>query len=270
MNKDINKIGLVAGAGKFPILLCQGAREHNVSVVVISINGEADTDFSKYTDKVYSVELGQGKKLIEILKNEGVKYAIMAGKINKFSIFKQGFRMDEVAREVLARVIDKRDNSILRVIADRLKKDGIQLLDSTEFLKGILAEKGIYTARKPTKEEKSDIDFGFKIAKAASGLDIGQTVIIKDKAVVAVEAIEGTDQAIIRSKQLSNNFVVVKVARDNHDNRFDVPTVGLTTIKSMKASGAAVLAIEAQKTLVIDKDKMIKEADAAGICVIAV
>ena len=268
--KDIKRIGLITGNGKFPLFICQAAKEQNVDIIVIAVKDEVDSDLSKYANKIYLIELGQGKKLIEILRKEGLKYVIMAGKIKKTTIFKQTFKMDEEVRNVLKNVIDRRDNTILKAIADRLKEEDIQLLDSTTFLQSLMAKRGIYTKRKPALLQREDIDFGFKIAKAIGGLDIGQAVIVKDKAVIAVEAIEGTDEAIIRAGKLNTGCVVVKVSKPDQDMRFDVPTVGLNTIESMKKANACVLAIEAGETLVLEKEKMIKEADQAGICIVAV
>lgn len=268
--KDIKRIGLITGNGKFPLLLCQAAKGHNIDVVVIAVKDELDTDLSRYVDKTYWVELGQGGKTIEILKKENIKYAIMAGKIKKTTILKQSFKMDKVARDILKNLIDKGDDTILKAIADRLKTEGIELLDSTKFLNNLLAKKGIYTKIKPTPSQREDINFGFKIAKAIGGLDIGQAVIIKDKVIIAVEAIEGTDEAIIRAGNLSSGAVVVKVSKPSQDMRFDVPTVGLNTIQAMEKANANVLAIEAEKTLILEKEMMIKEADKAGICIIAV
>ncbi len=268
--KDIKRIGLITGNGKFPFFLCQAAKAHNIDIVVIAVKDELDSDLSRYAEKTYWVELGQGKKLLEILKGEALKYVVMAGKIKKTTIFKQTFKMDEEARSVLKKVINKRDNTILKAIADRLKIEGVQLLDSTRFLKSLLAEKGLYTKKKPTSSQIEDINFGFKIAKTMGGLDIGQAVVVKDKAVIAVEAIEGTDGAIIRAGNLVPGTVVVKTSKPKQDMRFDVPTVGLNTIKSMQKANACVLAIEAEKTLILEKEIMIKEADKAGICIVAV
>jgi len=268
--KEIKRIGLIAGNGKLPFFVCQAAKEKGISVIVIGIKDELDLDLSKYASKIYWIELGQGKGLLDVLKNENLDYATMAGKIRKTTILRQSFKMDAIARDVLNKVINKGDNTVLQAVANRLKKENIQLLDSTKFLKDLLAQRGIYTKKHPSGAQKLDIDFGFKVAKKIAELDIGQTVIVKEKAIIAVEAIEGTDKAIIRSGQLNKDCVVVKVARSNHDMRFDVPTVGLTTIKSMTKASASVLVIEAGKTLVLEKEAMISEADEAGICIIAV
>lgn len=268
--KDIKRVALVAGGGKVPLFICQAAKEQNIAVVVIAIKDELDSDLSNYAEKIYQIELGQGRRLLEILKEENLKYVIMASRVKKSTIFKQAFKMDEEARSILKNVIDRRDDTILMAIDNRLKKEGVQLLDSTKFLENFIAKRGIYTEIKPSHSQKEDITFGFKIAKAIGGLDVGQTVIIKDKAVIAVEAAEGTDEAIIRAGGLAEGCVVIKVSKPYQDMRFDVPTVGLATIESMKKANATVLAIEAEKTLILEKEAMIREADNSGICIIAV
>ncbi|MBN1405648.1 MAG: UDP-2,3-diacylglucosamine diphosphatase LpxI [Candidatus Omnitrophica bacterium] len=267
---NIKRIGLIAGNGKFPIFLCRAAKEKNIQVVAIAIKDETDKSLSEYADKIYWVELGQVKSAIELLKKEGLRQAVMAGAVKKITALKQTFKMDEVARGILKNSLDKKDNTLLRAVADRLREDGIELLDSTALLKNFLIKKGVYTAKKPTASQAEDIDFGFKIAKQIALMDIGQTIAVKNKAIIAVEAIEGTDEAILRAGSLVAGTVIVKVAREGHDMRFDVPAVGLSTIKTIKAAKAAVLAIEAEKTLVLDKDEVIKQADKLGICVVAV
>lgn len=268
--KDIKRIGLIAGNGKFPIFLSQIAKAQNIDILVIAINGEATPDLARYATKLCWIDLGQGEKLIEILKNESIKHVVMAGKIKKITIFKQTFKMDKTTRDVLKGVIDRKDDTLLKAVEKKLKSEGIELIGSKELLKSLLAKKGLYTKKDVTPPEREDIFFGFEIAKAMGGLDIGQTVVIKDKAVIAVEAIEGTDEAIIRAGNFTPGTVVVKVSKPKQDMRFDVPTVGVNTIKAMEKSGASVLAIEAEKTLIIEKDIMIREADKAGICIVAI
>ncbi len=268
--KDIKKIGLIAGNGKFPIFLSQIAKAQNIDIVTIAINGEATPELAKCATRIHWVDLGQGGKLIEILKNEGIKHVVMAGKIKKITIFKQTFKMDKTTRAILKGVIDRKDDTLLKAAEKKLKSEGIELIGSMELLKSLLAKKGLYTRRDVTPSEKEDIYFGFEIAKAMGGLDIGQTVVIKDKAVIAVEAIEGTDETIIRAGNFTPGAVVVKVSKPKQDMRFDVPTIGVNTIKAMEKSGAVVLAIEADKTLIIEKDIMIAEADKAGICIVAI
>jgi len=269
--KKINRIALIAGNGNFPLFLAKAARANGVEVVAIAINSETKKNIEELTTKTYWVNLGEAKRLLDILKKEAITYAIMAGKITKTTLFKQGLKLDEEARRFFKRLVDRRDNTLLAAVAARLKEFGVELIDSTTFVKGMMPSKGVLTRHRPNKDEYEDINFGFKIAKDMGRLDIGQSVIIKDKAVIAVEAIEGTDEAIIRGGILGGeNTVVVKVAKPNQDMRFDVPVVGLHTIESLKKSGSKALAIEADSVLVLEREEIIKEADKHGIAIVAI
>ena len=270
MNK-IESIAIIAGSGKFPLFLAKAAKSNNTRVVTLAIISSAEKNIEKISDKNYWIELGQGKKLIDILQKEDIKYAVMAGKVNKATIIRQSVRLDEEAKNILKRIKDKKDDTILSAIAGRLENFGIRLIDSTLFLKNFMSEKGLLTRKKPDKKQQQDISFGFSIAKQMGSLDIGQSVIVKDKAVIAVEAIEGTDEAIIRAgKLVGKGTVIVKVSKPSQDMRFDVPAVGLETLNMMKLSGAAVLALEAGKVIMLEKEAMIKEADKMGVCIIGV
>lgn len=267
----IDRIALIAGSGKFPLFLANAARANGVQVIAIAINSESDKEIEKVVGKVYWLNLGDGNKLIDILKKEEIRYAMMAGAITKTTLFKESLRFDEEAKRVLKRVIDRRDDTLLSAVANRLRDFGIELIDSTTFVKGMMPPKGVLTKRKPSPEELEDVDFGYKIAKEMGRLDIGQSVVVKKKAIIAVEAIEGTDEAIKRGGMLAGEkTVVVKTSKPNQDMRFDIPVVGLTTIESLKEAKASVLAIEAGKVLVLEKDEVVKEADKAGICIVAV
>lgn len=269
--EQIDRIALIAGSGKFPLFLAKAARANGVRVMAIAINSESDKEIEKVADQVYWVNLGDGSGLIDILKKEQIRYAIMAGKITKTTLLKEGLRLDGEARGLLKRVIDRKDDTLLSAVADRLKDFGIELLDSTTFVKGMMPSKGVLSKRRPSAEELENVNFGYKIAKEMGRLDIGQSVVVKEKAVIAIEAIEGTDEAIRRAGRIAGEkTVVVKVSKPDQDMRFDIPVVGLTTIKSLKEAGACVLAIEAEKVLVLEKDEMIEEADRAGICVVAI
>jgi UDP-2,3-diacylglucosamine hydrolase len=270
MNK-IGSIAIIAGSGQFPLFLAKAAKSNGIKVITLAVISSAEKEIEKVSDKNYWIELGQGKRLIDIRKQENVKCAVMAGKVNKSTIIRQSIRLDEEAKNILKRIKDKKDDTILSAIAGRLKCFGIDLIDSTVFLKKFMSEKGLLTKKRPDKKQLQDISFGFSIAKEMGLLDIGQSVIVKDKAVIAVEAIEGTDEAIIRAGSLvGKGTVVVKVAKPNQDMRFDVPTVGLDTLKVMKASGSSVLAIESGKVLMLDKHNMIKQADKTGISIIGI
>jgi len=264
-------IALIVGNGNFPLFVAKAAKSAGVRLVAICVKSEADKKIEEIADKAYWVNLGQAKKLLSILEDEGIKHAIMAGKISKITIIKESLRLDEEARKIVSGVIDRKDDTLLSAVADRLKSFGVELLDSTTFVKDIMPAEGSLTKRKPNKEELEDIKFGFKLAKDMGRLDIGQSVVVKKKAIIAVEAIEGTDETIRRAGRLiGEKAVVVKVSKPEQDMRFDVPAIGLTTIRSLKEARASVLAIEARKVLVLEKEQAIEEADKAGISIIAV
>ncbi len=269
--EKMRRIALIAGSGKFPMLLAQAAKDNGVDVIAIAINSAADKKIEKIVDKIYWVNIGQAKKLIDILLKEEIRYAVMAGKVNKAVIIKQALTLDREARGLLKRIADKKDDTILLSVANRLKDFGVELIDSTLFLKDLMPGKGVLTKRRPTKQELEDIKFGFSIAKEMGLLDIGQSVIVKQKAVIAVEAIEGTDEAIKRAGLLAGKeTVVIKVSKPKQDMRFDVPVIGLETLKALKEAGSSVLAIEAGKVLVLDKESLISKADNAGLSIIAI
>ncbi len=265
------RIALITGSGKFPLLLARAAKTNGIEVIAIAITSAADREIERIADKVYWVNIGQAKKLIDILLKEQIRYAVMAGKVNKVVIIKQALMLDKEARMLLKKIGDKRDDTILSAIAARLKDFGVTLMDSTFFLKNLMPKKSVLTKRRPNRQELEDIKFGFSIAKNIGLLDIGQSVVVKQKAVIAVEAIEGTDEAIMRAGRLvGKGTVVVKVSKPKQDMRFDVPVVGLETLKALKKAGSSVLAIEAGKVLVLDKESLIKGAGEAGISIVVI
>ena len=269
--EHIDRIALIAGNGKFPLFLTNAAKANGVEVVVFAINSESDKSIEEVADKVYWLNLGQAKKLIDTLKKEDLHYAIMAGKITKTTIIRESLRLDEEAKSLLGRIMDRRDDTILAAIASRLKDFNVELIDSTTFVKGMMPKKGPLTRRRPDSNEAADIEFGFEIAKEIGRLDIGQSVAIKGKAIIAIEAIEGTDGMIKRAGELVGpKTAIIKVSKPKQDMRFDVPVIGLTTINSMKEARSSALAIEAEKVLVLEKEEVIREADKAGISIIAV
>jgi len=267
----IDKIALIAGSGNFPLFLAKAAKTNGVGVTAICIISETDERIEKVVDKSYWVNLGEGKKLLSIFKDENIKHAVMAGKISKMTIIREGLRLDGEAKKVISNIMDRRDDTMLSAVANRLKEAGVELLDSTTFVSGMMPKEGVLTKRRPSREESEDIKFGFKMAKEMGRLDIGQSVVVKKKAVIAVEAIEGTDNTIKRAGELAGEgTVVVKVSKPNQDMRFDVPVVGPTTIKSLEEARSSVLAIEAGKVLLLEAEEVIREADSAGISVIAI
>ena len=267
----MKKIGLIAGGGKFPIIFAKAAREKGVSIVAVACKEETSLELEKAVDKIYWISIAELKKLIGIFKSEGVKKAVMAGRVTKTRLFKDTPKPDPALESLLKNVSDKSDISLLRSAARVLRFFGITLIDSTIFLKDILPAKGILTKRVPTKEEWDDIKFGFSLAKATSRLEIGQTVVVKNKVILAIEAIEGTDKAILRGGELGNgSVVIVKTARPYQDRRFDIPTIGPDTIRSLKEAGGSVLAIEARSTIFIDKDECVSLADSNNLSLVVV
>ncbi|MDP3921543.1 MAG: UDP-2,3-diacylglucosamine diphosphatase LpxI [Candidatus Omnitrophota bacterium] len=262
-------LGIIAGNGRFPILAAQQAREQGFRVVLCAVEKEADPVLEEMVDCCQWVKVGALKKLTDFFSKEGVEEAIMAGKIEKVRLFQGNVQPDLEMVKVLMKTRDFKDDSLLSGIADYLEGRGIRLLDSTTFLKGALPGPGVLGKKKPSKEIMEDMAFGFHMAKSVSGLDIGQTVVVKKKAILAVEAIEGTDQAIRRGGILGgDNIVVVKVAKPNQDMRFDVPAVGLQTMEALVECRASAFAFEASKTLFLDQTEFLRMADAHKIAIV--
>ncbi len=259
------RVGLIAGSGQFPLLFAHAARQAGVEVVAVGFEGETDPILAKYVDEFHFLKLGQLNRLIRAFKKGNISYAAMAGAINKARLYAR-IRPDWRAVKLLNKLRNKKDDFLLRALAEELESEGIRIEPSTLFLPSLLAPEGILTRRKPNKREESDIQFGWELAKAVGHLDIGQCLVVKDRSVVAVEGIDGTDATILRGGRLcGGGAVVVKVSKPIQDLRFDVPAVGYDTIETMKRVGARVLAVEAEKTLVFDLDKMIDAADAASM-----
>ncbi|NQU73882.1 MAG: UDP-2,3-diacylglucosamine diphosphatase LpxI [Candidatus Omnitrophica bacterium] len=269
----IKRLGLIAGGGDFPLLFARTAKDKGISLICIAIKDEASPELEKLVDKTYWISFGEVKKAIDILKKEKIKKAVMLGKITKTRIFKEEDRstIDDRGNLILKLAKDKRDLTIFKTGAKLLRLYGIKIVSCLICLRENLAQKGCLTKRPPSSREWEDIRFGYKIAKRLSGLDIGQAVVVKDKVVLSVEAIEGTDSAIKRASILGNGeVVVVKVARPNQDMRFDVPVIGIHTINSLKEGKASCLALEKNKTLIINKEELTKAADEAGISVVVI
>jgi hypothetical protein len=267
---EIKRLGLIAGKGKLPILAAKAAKEKGIEIVAIALTDSIGEELIPFSEKVFIFSVGQAGKIINTLKQEQVRYVIILGKVDKGVIFNK-FCLDWRALRSIRRVVSRNDESLFLVIKEELGKDGLQLLNQTLFLEDYLIKKGVLTKRQPTNNEWRDIEFGYRLAKEIGRLDIGQTVVVKDRAVLAVEAMEGTDEAIRRGCHLGNgNTVVVKVSRPQQDFLLDVPTVGSGTIETMKAGKATVLALEAEKTLVIDLKKMVSLANQADISIVGI
>ena len=266
----MEKIGLIAGNRKFPILFAQAAKKKNCSIVAIAVKGDTSPKLKKFADKIYWIGINEFHRLGEIFKSEGVSKIVMAGQINPSRLFSKDIENDEELKKLLSGIKDKKADTIFSAIAEKLEKRGFELLSSTLFLEGLLPQKGTLTKRKPNFSEWEDIYFGLGLAKAVAHLDIGQTIATKSQAIVAVEALEGTDRLIRRAGKIARRgIVVVKVSRPNQDMRFDIPVVGLTTIKNLIRAKAACLVIEAEKTLFIDREASIQLADKKGISIVA-
>ena len=266
----MERLGLIAGNGRFPIAAAVSAKKRGIRITAVGFIGETSKTLEKLVEKIFWIRIGELAKLFEIFEKENIKEAIMAGQIRPIHLFKPWIKKDAVLKSFLKKVKDRRGDSLLENIAEEFNKRGIKLLDSSFLLSESLAEKGKLTARAPTADELENIKFGRIIVKEIAGLGIGQTVVIKDKAVLAVEAIEGTDEAIRRAVRLGGSgAVVVKASRPNHDMRFDIPVIGLKTLKVLKKAKIKVLAVEAGRTLLIDKQKLLKAADRLNISIVA-
>jgi DUF1009 family protein/predicted dehydrogenase len=263
-----NRVGLIAGSGQFPLLFAHAALQAGVSVVAVGFEGETDPALSKYVGEFHLLKLGQLNRLIKVFHKAEITRAAMAGAINKTKLYTR-IRPDWRAVKFLNRLLNKKDDFLLRALAEELESEGIRIEPSTIFLPSLLAPEGIVTRRKPNRRESIDIDFGWRTAKGIGYLDIGQCLVVKNQAVLAVEGIDGTDATILRGGRLCREgAVVVKVSKPTQDLRFDVPAVGFDTIETMKRVRARVLVVEAEKTLMFDRNKMIDAADAAGITIL--
>ncbi|RSL17349.1 hypothetical protein EDE15_2881 [Edaphobacter aggregans] len=290
----MNKLGLIAGNGRFPFLLLDAARAHGLEVVVAAIKEETDPEMNARAAsdagvRIYWLSLGELSRLIETFKSEGVSRAVMAGQVKHKQIF-SSIRPDWRLAKLLLNLRTRSTDVLLGAVAKVLGDEGIELISSTAYLEPLLARTGVLTRRSPDEQERKDIDYGRTVARAIAGYDLGQTVVIAAQACVAVEAMEGTDATIERAgalfrtldteesvrhaaasqtTTLRRSLTVVKVAKPNQDMRFDVPVVGVATIRTMRQAGATCLALEAGRTLMFDPAAIIAEADEAGIAIFA-
>jgi len=260
--------GLIAGNGRFPFLVLEGARSQGIEMAVIAIKEEAAPELEAQTKRLHWVSLGELSKAIDLLHKEGVTQAVMAGQVKHTRIF-SAIRPDWKLAKLLFALPRKNTDSLIGAVAKVLEDEGIRLVDSTLFLKPLMPGAGVLTQRAPSEQEAADIEYGLGVARQIAGMDIGQTVVISDKACVAVEAMEGTDETIARAARLANGkkLVVVKVSKPKQDMRFDVLVVGLPTIQQMRDCGATALAVDAGRTLFFDREKLIELANQAGIAI---
>lgn len=265
----MDKIGLIAGSGKFPLLVADSARRKGLKVIAVAYKGETMPELASIVDEIAWIGLGQYGHLLSAFKSRGVNHVLMAGAITKANMF-TGVMPDLKGLALIGKLLIFHDDDILRAVARELEKEGINVVSSVTYLPELLAPSGCLTKRKPSKEEMEDIEFGWIVAKELGHLDIGHCIVVRRKVVLAVEAIEGTDKAILRGGAIAKEkAVVVKVSKPNQDFRFDLPAVGLNTIKVMSTVDASVLAIEAGKTLIFDKEEMIGLADSKGISIVS-
>ena len=268
MNANREGWGLIAGNGRFPFLVLEGARSQGIEMAVLAIKEEASPELAQAAKRIHWVSLGELSKAIELLQSEGVTRAVMAGQVKHNKIF-SAIRPDWKLAKLLLSLPRKNTDSLIGAVAKVLEEEGIQLVDSTLFLKPLLPDAGVLTRRAPNEHEAADLAYGLGVARQIAAMDIGQTVVIADRACVAVEAMEGTDETIERAARFANRrpLVVVKVSKPGQDMRFDVPVVGLPTVETMKRTGATALAIDAARTLLFDRAKLIELADTAGIAI---
>lgn len=264
------RIGVIAGNGRFPIIFADNARKMGLQVHAVAHEGETDPELEQHVDRIHWVKIGQLNKLIKAFKEDEVRQVVMLGGIKKTHVYSHA-RPDFRVMALAAKLVLWKDDDILRALAAELEKDGITIRESTFGLEGILVEEGVLTSRQPTKKEWNDIRYGWDVAKETGRLDIGQCVVIKDRVVVAVEAVEGTDEAIKRGGALAKDgAVVVKRCKPQQDLRFDLPAVGPRTIEVMRSAKASVLAVEAGRSVMLDRAALLQTAEDAGIAVVGI
>jgi len=265
------RIGLVAGDGELPLIFARKAKEKGDTVIALGLKGVTSEELEKYVEKVYWFEWGDLKKALLIAVTQRLPKIALLGKIKKEILFKDGGKLDDESKKIIRSSGGKKDYNILKGVADLVKKVGIEIIDPTPYLEELIPMKSVLTKRVPTKEEGQDIEYGHKIASELAGFDIGQTVIVKDKTVIALEAVEGTDETIRRAGRLvDGGFTVVKMARPAQDARFDVPLVGPQTVKAIAENRGKVLALEEKRTFLINKEEAVRIADESGLSIIVV
>jgi len=267
----MKKIGLIAGNRRYPVILSQQAKNNGYSIVAVAIKNNTSREISQHTSKVFWIDICEFEKIFEIFKQEAIKDVVMAGQINPYYLFNQKVMQNPKIKNFFKEMQDKRAVTIFGFIAEKLNEEGFNVLDSRVFMKDFIPKRETLTSREPSFDLWQDIYFGWELAKKIAFLDIGQTVAVKNKAIVAIEALEGTDRLILRAARLAGKgLVIVKVSRPNQDMRFDLPVVGLMTIKNLIKVKAGCLAIEAEKTIFLDKDEAVRLAENKGLCIVAI
>jgi DUF1009 family protein len=263
------RYGLIAGNGKFPFLVAEGARRAGVSLAVAAIREETDPAIERVAERVTWVGIGQLGRMIRFFKREGVEKAIMAGQVKHVQIF-SGALPDVRMLKMLLSLPRRNTDALIGGVATELAREGIELIDSTYFLQDHLPTEGVLTRRAPDERERGDVEYGLEVAREIARLDLGQTIVVRSRACVAIEAMEGTDATVRRAGQLAKGrLTVVKVAKPNQDMRFDVPVVGVPTVETMAEAGATCLCVTAGKTLIFDREEMLALANRRRIAIIA-
>jgi DUF1009 family protein/MoaA/NifB/PqqE/SkfB family radical SAM enzyme len=263
------KIGVIAGWGEFPLFFAREVKKFGYEVLAIGLEEEVSGRIGDYTDKVWTVGVGELSRVIELLKENDLREIVMVGKVHKSAMF-GALQIDDRMKRLLGSLKIKDDASILKAIASEMEKEGIHIMEPNHFISSLLIRKGCLTKRQPTEREMADVKYGYEMAKKVAAMGIGQTIAVKDGAVLAVEAIEGTDKAITRASTLAHgNIVVVKVAAPDHDMRFDAPVIGEDTIQTLFTTDTRVLAVEADRTIILDREAVIKKADDRNITIVA-
>lgn len=263
-------LGILSGVGHLPVDAVLGAKAAGYKTLVIGVVPGTHEDLPKVADAFYSINIGKIGKILDTLKDNKVQQVTMIGKVTKEVLYSEGKIIpDWQAVKLLMSLPDRHDDTIMNALVAKIQSLGIEVLDQTLFITALLPEAGVLSKRKPTKDELADMEYGFAMAKKIGGLDIGQTVVVKNKAIMAVEAIEGTDACILRGGKLGKGAIVAKTAKPAQDNRFDMPSVGVKTIESMLEAGAAGLVMEAGRTLLVEREKVLALADAHKLTIVA-
>ena len=264
-------LGLLAGIGHLPVDVAQSAKKLGYKVVAIAVVADTDPELPENADIFYTINVGKVGKILQTLKLHDVKNVTMIGKVTKEVLYKNGVMIPDLTTiRVLASLPDRKDDTIMNAIVKLIEDKGMHVMDQTVLIQPLLPEPGVLTKRKPTEQEWEDMRFGFRMAKELGRLDIGQTVVVKNRAVMALEAIEGTDACILRGGFLGKGGVVVaKTAKPAQDNRFDMPSVGTTTLTSMIHAGATGIVIEAGRTLLVDRKRTLAMAEEKGITIVS-
>jgi len=270
MKAPSETIGLIAGNGTFPLLFARTARAAGWRVAAVAHEGESETEIEALVDSLLWIKVGELDRLVNAFHSQGVKRAVMAGGINKANLMRN-FAPDARGQRLLASLTQWSDDALLRGVAGELEGEGIAVVESTLFLESILTREGVLAGAEPSEAQWRDVRYGLAVAKGVGRFDVGQTVVVKAGMVLAVEAIEGTDAALRRGGALGcGGAVAVKVSKPGQDLRFDVPAVGLDTVPTCRAAGIDVLALEAGRTLILQRDEFLRAAAAAGLCVLGV